>query len=127
MTITSYKDLIVWQKAMVLATLLYQTTKTFPNSEVYGLTSQIRRAVFSIPSNIAEGFCRGGKAEYRQFLQIAFASGAELETELTIAKNIDILQEKEYQSIMSKLEEIMRMLNKMITNLKKPNTLVSNR
>lgn len=103
---------------MSLSTRVYELTKSFPTSELYGLTSQIRRATFSIPSNIAEGFCRGTKPEFRHFLQIAFGSGAELETELTIARNIDILQEKDYQSIMTRLEEIMRILNKMTSNLK---------
>lgn len=121
MKVTSYKELIVWQKAIELAITIYETTKTFPSSELYGLTSQTRRAAFSIPSNTAEGFCRGGKPEFRHFLQISFGSGAELETELTIAHQIKILQEKDYQDIMTKLSEIMKMLNKMITNLKTNN------
>ncbi len=117
MKVVSYRELIVWQKAIVLATLVYEITKIFPQSELYGLTSQIRRAAFSIPSNIAEGFCRGGRPEFRHFSHIAFGSGAELETELLIARNIKILQEKDYQDIIVKLEEIMKMLNKMISNL----------
>lgn len=103
---------------MDLSTLVFQITKSFPVSEQYGLTNQIRRACFSIPSNIAEGFCRGGRPEFRQFLQIAFASGAELETELEIARNINILQEKDYTLLISRLDEIMRMLNKMIRTVK---------
>lgn len=103
---------------MELATLIFNITKGFPKSEQYGIVNQIRRAAFSIPSNIAEGFCRGGKAEFRQFLQIAFASGAELETELTIAKNIGFLSQEDYNATMQKLEEIMKMLNKMISNIK---------
>jgi four helix bundle protein len=118
MKITSYKELIVWQKSMNLATSIFNTTKSFPKSEQYGLTNQIRRAVFSIPSNIAEGFCRGGRPEFRQFLQISFASGAELETELTIAKNINFLTDSDYNHLISRLEEIMKMLNKMISNIK---------
>ena len=103
---------------MELATLVFQVTKSFPRSEHYGLTNQIRRSAFSIPSNIAEGFCRGGRAEFRQFLQIAFASGAELETQLEIAMNISILEKENYLSLMARLSEIMRMLNKMITNIR---------
>lgn len=103
---------------MNLATSIFNTTKSFPKSEQYGLTNQIRRAVFSIPSNIAEGFCRGGRPEFRQFLQISFASGAELETELTIAKNINFLTDSDYNHLISRLEEIMKMLNKMISNIK---------
>ena len=116
--IKTYKDLIVWQKSMKLATLIFETTKTYPKSELYGLVNQIRRASFSIPSNIAEGFCRGGRAEFRQFLQIAFASGAELETELEISKNTSMLDEQTYSSLMEQLSEIMRMLNRMITNIR---------
>lgn len=115
----SYKELIVWQKSMELATTIFEVTKTFPKSELYGLVNQIRRAVFSIPSNIAEGFCRGGKAEFRQFLQITFGSGAEVETQLIIAKNTGMLDEKTYNEIVAKLDEIMRMLNKLITNVRK--------
>lgn len=118
MKVTSYRELIVWQKAIEMATYIYEIIKAFPQSELYGLTSQMRRASFSIPSNIAEGFCRGGRPEFRHFLQIAFGSGAELETQLVIAKNICILQEKNYLDIMVKLEEIMKMLNKMISTLR---------
>ena len=118
MKVKSYKELIVWQKSMELATLIFKVTKTFPKSELYGLVNQMRRAAFSIPSNIAEGFCRGSKAEFRQFLQIAFGSGAELETQLTIARNTSLLDEKTYNSLIAKLEEIMRMLNKMISNIR---------
>lgn len=104
---------------MELATVIFEVTKKFPKSELYGLISQLRRAAFSIPSNIAEGFCRGSKAEFRQFLQISFGSGAELETELTIAKNTKMLDDSTFQLLMAKLDEIMRMLNTMITNIRK--------
>ena len=104
---------------MELATLVFEVSKTFPKSEQFGLINQIRRAAFSIPSNIAEGFCRGGRPEFRQFLQIAFGSGAELETELTIGKNTDMLKENDYYLLMQKLDEITRMLNKMITIIRK--------
>ena len=89
--IKSYKNLIVWQKAFELSLLIYKITKGFPKEELYALTSQVRRAVISIPSNIAEGYCRQRKLEYIQFLQIAFASGAELETQLLIAKNLNYI------------------------------------
>lgn len=119
----SYKELIVWQKSLDLAILIFDATKLFPKSELYGLVSQTRRAAVSIPSNIAEGFCRGSKAEFRQFLQIAFGSGAELETQLAIAKNTGMLDEKSYNTLTAQLEEIMKMLNKMISNIK--NTLTT--
>lgn len=104
---------------MTLSVLIFERTKHFPKEEQYGLTSQIRRAAFSIPSNIAEGFSRGGKPEFRHFLQIGFASGAELETELTIASKIGFLTETDYNSLMELLNGIMKMLNKMISNIRK--------
>ena len=75
-----FRDLNVWKKGHQLALAVYRATAKFPKEEIYGLTSQIRRAVVSIPSNIAEGYGRQRRLEYIQFLQIAFASGAEVET-----------------------------------------------
>src|SRR3989338_1925613 len=80
----SYKDLIVWQKSIQLCTEIYKITKLFPKDELYGLVSQIQRSSVAIPSNIAEGYRRGHKPEFIQFLRIAFGSGAELETQLLI-------------------------------------------
>ena len=85
-------------------------TLNFPKSETYGLTSQIRRCAISIPSNIAEGFQRHHKKEYVQFLHIALASGAELETQLIIACDLNYLSLKDLELITFKLEEIQRML-----------------
>jgi four helix bundle protein len=115
--IRSYKDLVVWQKSMDLCVLVYKNTENFPKSEVYGITSQIRRACVAIPSNIAEGQMRGHKQEYIQFLRIAYASGGELETQLTIALRIDYLKTKEFQEIVGLLQEILKMLNKLISVL----------
>ena len=84
----NYKELIVWQKSMELVTEVYQLTSQYPSSELYGLTSQSRRCSVSIPSNIAEGRRRGTGKEFRQFLLIAFGSGAELETQLEIVKRL---------------------------------------
>ncbi len=116
--IRSYKNLIVWQKAFELSLLIYKITKSFPKEELYALTSQIRRAVISIPSNIAEGYCRQRKLEYVQFLQIAFASGAEVETQLLIAKNLKYMTENDFEKADSLLEEIMKMLNSLISKVK---------
>jgi len=80
--IRSYRDLIIWQEAKNLTIVIYKITDKFPRSELYGLTSQIRRAAVSIPSNIAEGFGRKSKKEKIKFLHISFGSGAELETQL---------------------------------------------
>lgn len=117
MRLKSYKELKVWQKAFSLALEVYRVTKKFPKSELYGLTSQIRRSVIAISSNIAEGYCRRYRAEYIQFLRIAFASGAELETQLLIAKEVGLLNDEDYQGLDDLLGEVMRMLNSLMRNL----------
>ncbi|PIZ95621.1 MAG: four helix bundle protein [Candidatus Magasanikbacteria bacterium CG_4_10_14_0_2_um_filter_37_12] len=109
--ISSYKDLIVWQKAMDLVVEIYKITEDFPKSELYGLTSQIRRAAISIPSNIAEGKTRNTKKDYRHFVIIAFASGAELETQIELAKRIYKNLDTNYLKADSLLIEVMKMLN----------------
>lgn len=81
----SFKDLIVWQKAYRLVKEIYRITKYFPRTETYGLTQQMRKAAVSLPSNIAEGYGRRYKAEYRQFLSMAYGSLSELETQYLIA------------------------------------------
>lgn len=113
----SYKDLIVWQKSVDLSVVIYKITESFPRSDLYGLTSQIRRCGVSIPSNIAEGQRRGHKAEYVQFLRIAFGSGAELETQILIASKIGYLDQKKFNQINELLQEVMKMLNKLIAVL----------
>jgi len=118
-TTKNYKELIVWQKSIWLATLVFEITKKFPKSELYGIVSQIRRAAFSIPSNIAEGYCRGSRNEYKQFLQIAYGSAAELETQLTISLKTGMLTNKDFQKLNSLLIEILKMLNKMIGSLRR--------
>lgn len=117
MKIESYRDLVVWQKAMDLVIAVYELTSKFPKEEVYGITSQMRRAAISIPSNIAEGKYRGTRKDFAQFLRIAFGSGAELETQLEIARRLDLISEKEYQQTQSLLDEIMKMLNVFIGKL----------
>jgi len=115
--INSYKDLIVWQKSIELVTEVYRLTDKFPKSELYGITNQKRRAAVSIPSNIAEGFLRRHKQENIQFLRISFASGGELETQLIIAKKLKFAPEKDFIKIEELLEEVMKMLNKIINNM----------
>lgn len=114
----SYKELKVWQKSVDLALSLYKAALKFPKDELYGLSSQIKRAAVAIPSNIAEGFTRQHTAEYIQFLKIAFSSGAELETQLLIANKLGFLSEKEFYGLSADLSEIMRMLNGLIQKLK---------
>lgn len=93
---------------------VYRLTQAFPKEELYGLTSQMRRAAVSIPSNIAEG-SRRTRLENRQFLRISFASGAELETQLEVSRQLHYLSERDYQQITGLLEEVMKMLNVMIS------------
>ena len=85
----SYKDLTVWQKAMDLVLMVYRITKLFPKEELFVLVSQMRRAAISIPSNIAEGYTRRTRKEYIQFVQTAFGSAAELETQLEISWRLE--------------------------------------
>ena len=119
MKLQSFRNLIVWQKALKLAIEAYQVSKKFPKEELYGLTSQIRRAAFSIPANIAEGYARRHLGEYLQFLGIAFGSGAELETELIIAKEIGLLSINDFSKLMQLLDEVMKMLNALMNSLKR--------
>ena len=113
----TYKDLIVWQKSMDLVIEVYIFTEQFPKEEIYGLTSQIRRAAVSIPSNIAEGKLRGYQKDYRRFLLTAYGSGGELETQIEIAKRLPKTKNLDYSKVNSLLIEVMKMLNKMISNL----------
>ena len=114
----SYRGLVVWQKSMVLVKSLYEATSAFPPKEIYGLTSQIRRCGISIPSNIAEGKYRSSEKEFVQFLRMAYSSGAELETQLEIALMVGYLFQKDYNKLVSELEEIMKMLNALIRKIK---------
>ena len=113
----SYKDLVVWQKSIQLVSAIYRITEKFPKSEIFGLTSQMRRAAVSIPANLAEGYARKHRAEYVQFVRIAFGSGAELETFLVIAQNLKFVKKEEVVEAEKLLDEIMRMLNKLISGL----------
>lgn len=117
MPIETYQDLIVWQKAVELAVAVYEITEEFPKSELYGIVSQMRRASVSIPSNIAEGRRRGSRKDFRHFLTNAFGSGAELETQIIIAKKLSFSKKINYTRTDSLLDEVIRMLNRMISNL----------
>lgn len=110
----THKDLDVWKKAVDFVTDLYKLTQDFPKEELYGLTSQMRRAAISIPSNIAEGSARQGNKELVQFLYIALGSVVELDTQLIIARNLSYINEEEFIQFMSRLEEIGKMLNGLI-------------
>lgn len=109
----SFRELLVWQKSMKLVTQIYKLSRTFPSFEIYGLANQMRRAAVATPSNIAEGYIRKHPKEYAQFINIAFASGAELETQLEISKELGYASNENYTDVLSVLNEVMRMLNKL--------------
>lgn len=113
----SFRDLIVWQRSTDLVSEIYRVTKKFPKDELFALTNQMRRATVSIPANISEGYARKHRNEYLQFLRIAFGSGAELETYLVLSRNLGYLDSSELKKSEALLDEVMRMLNKLISSL----------
>lgn len=112
MSLTTYKNLIVWQKSIDLVQMIYELTKSFPQSETFGLVSQMRRASVSIPSNIAEGRLRGIGKQYRQFLLFAFGSCGELQTQLEIAKRMGYC--RSIDEAEKSIDEIMRIFHTII-------------
>ena len=110
MKIQSYKDLIVWQKAMLLVEIVYNLTRILPKEELFSMTNQIRRAAISVPSNIAEGFGRQSKKEYQQFLSIANGSVCEIETQLLLCVRIGYLEEENTKEAFNLLSEIGKMI-----------------
>ncbi len=114
----SYRDLLVWQRALDLAILIYRLSEGFPKTEVYGLTSQVRRASVSIPSNIAEGYGRGSRREYLQFLSIAQGSLKELETQTILAQRLNYATAAQADRILSESEIIGKMLGSLIRSLR---------
>ncbi len=108
----------VWEKAHQLTLSVYRATRTFPKEELYGLTSQIRRASASIPANVAEGCGRGGDAEFARFLQIAMGSASELEYHLLLVHDLNLLEAKEYETLAEKVIEVKRMLTSFLQKLK---------
>jgi len=105
-----HRKLDVWKKSMEFVKDLYKATKAFPKSEVYGLTSQMRRAAISIPSNLAEGAARKGSREFKQFLNIAQGSISELDTQIELSLMLDYIDLKTYDSLMEKLSTISKMM-----------------
>lgn len=116
--IKSYKELFVWQKGIKLVKEVFLLTNKFPQSELYGIIAQMRRSSISIPSNIAEGYGRKSTKSYTQFYAIAYGSALELETQLIIAKELKMTDEKYFTNPEQLLVEICKMLNAMITKMK---------
>jgi four helix bundle protein len=121
--ITSYKDLNVWQKAIDLTVEVYRLVKILPKEEMYALSNQIRRAVVSIPANIAEGKNRGSVKEYVHFLTIARGSKAELETHLYVCVKVEYLSESDLTQVTKMMDDIGKMLNSLISKLKTKKTI----
>jgi four helix bundle protein len=115
--IKSHRDLIVWQKSMDLVVKVYRATEGFPKAEIYGLTSQIRRAVTSIPANIAEGQGRRQTKEFLYFLANARGSLWELDTHLEAAFRLGFLLSIAYEELRSQLDEVGRMLNGLMRSV----------
>jgi four helix bundle protein len=116
--IQSFRDLVVWQKGMNLAVRVYKTSEKLPRSEAFGLTSQLRRAAVSIPSNIAEGKAVGGRT-YPRHLKIALGSEAELQTQIILAKRLEMLTENEATTLLEDTSEVGRMLTALLSALPK--------
>jgi len=116
-SLKSYRDLRVWQDSLDITKKIYLLTKSFPRSEQYGLTSQMRRAAVSIPSNIAEGHARIGTGEYLRFLSIALGSIAELETQLIISQRLDYLSAQDLSSVMEQLARVGKMLRNLYKSI----------
>ena len=115
---SDYKNLSVWTKAHELVLAVYKVTYDFPKDEIYGLTSQVRRAAVSIPANIAEGSGRGGDREFAQFLRISRGSATELEYHLRLAHDLGFLEASLYHQLNHDVTEIQRMISGLIQHLK---------
>ncbi len=115
--ICSFRDLEIWQRGIILTETVYESTKTFPKEELYGLVAQLRRTAVSIPSNIAEGFARRHNREYKQFLHISLGSCAELTTQVIIASKLRYIAGKAAAAMVNEIEEISRMTMSLIKKL----------
>ena len=117
--VRSYRDLIVWQKAMALAALCYAKTRSFPHSEAFGLTTQIRRAAASVPANIAEGNGREHTGSYIQFLRVSQGSLKELESHVLLAQTVELMNKPDAEQLLEMTEEVGKLLRSPIRALQK--------
>lgn len=113
----NFKELLVWQKSMSFTKKFYEITSNFPSSEIYGLTSQIRRSCISIPSNIAEGAGRNSNAQFANFLNIALGSSFELECQIILSRDLNFIQENVSEDLLNELKYIQNMLIKLTQSL----------
>jgi|SRR5690606_16167662 len=112
-----YRKLDVWKKSIELAVDIYAQTRNFPSEEKFGLTSQIRRSAISVPSNIAEGAGRKSNKEFCHFLNIAYGSSCELDTQLLISMNLGFIKDQELEILTNKITEVQKMIYKLIQKL----------
>lgn len=112
-----FHELKVWQKAHQLTLAIYQITAPFPREELYGLTSQLRRSASSIPANLAEGCGRNGDAEFARFCSIALGSASELEYHLLLARDLKLIQPRDYEELAARVTELKRMLTALFQKL----------
>ena len=116
-SVKSFKDLLVWKKAYELSLFIYKVTAKFPKDELYGLVSQMRRAGVSVASNISEGYSRKGRAEYIQFLSVAYGSLSELETQILLSKDLLYIKEEDFNKLMKLKDEAGAMLYRLLQSL----------
>ncbi len=124
--INTYKDLIVWQKSIVLVTDIYSITRNFPMEEKFGLVNQLNRAVVSIPTNIAEGWGRESSKNYLQFLRISRGSLMEVETLILISKNLNYINDEQHKIITNGIEEVGKILQGLIKSIQQKINITEN-
>jgi four helix bundle protein len=116
--VKNFRKLNVWEKSHQLTLNIYKSTSSFPKEELYGLTSQMRRAASSIPSNIAEGCGRNTQPQFARFLNIAFGSASELEYQMILSKDLNFIKEKTFDELINNVTEIKRMLWALLQKVK---------
>ena len=118
--VKTFRDLIAWQKAMVLAKGIYRTTDAMPDGERFGMTAQMRRAAVSIPSNIAEGYGRGTRTDYIRFLRIARGSLMELQTQMILARELNLIQiPAQLEDLQAETDRVLQALIRSLERLQK--------
>jgi len=125
--IKCYRDLIAWQKAMDLSAAVYESTKQFPQTEMFGLTQQMRRCSVSVASNIAEGWGRGSTGDYVRFLRMARGSLCELETQLCLAERLKMIQEADNQPLLGRTSECSRVLQGLLDSIESRQSMSNGR
>jgi len=114
-----FRQIKVWEKAHLLTLEVYRITTNFPREEIYGITSQLRRASASIPANIAEGFGRGGNVELARFLQIGMGSASEVEYHVLLARDLNLLSQKIYEDLDGRIVEVKKMLTSLLLKVRR--------